>query len=135
MELNKIDMNSINETKDLENIDINEFDRIKEVLKEALKRTGINPESMKMFYQRNEDATSVLALQVTSGLDSDVANYMINGCKAWNHGTSVNCDVYLHAEAKSAQKSVRLASLITKDVVSFFENVENGLLKIICFFK
>lgn len=129
MELDRINMNNINGVMDLENIDIEEFNKIREVFKFNLDKLGINVEDMKMFYQRNEDATSVLAVQVTKGLDNDVSNYMINGCKAWNHGSSVNCDVYLHAEAKSAQKSVRLASLITKDVVSFFENVENGLLK------
>ena len=111
------------------NFDTGEFYKIMEVFKIALRKNSINPEGMQMIYQRKEDATSILAVQVTNGLDNDISNYMINGCQAWKHDNDVSCDVYLHAEAKSAQKSVRLASIVTKDIVSFFENVEKELIK------
>lgn len=111
------------------NFDTGEFYKIMEVFKIALRKNSINPGGMQMIYQRKEDATSILAVQVTNGLDNDMSNYMINGCQAWKRGNDVNCDVYLHAEAKSAQKSARLASMITKDIVSFFENVEKELIK------
>lgn len=111
------------------NFDTGEFYKIMEVFKIALRKNSINPEGMQMIYQRKEDATSILAVQVTNGLDNDISNYMINGCQAWKRDNDVSCDVYLHAEAKSAQKSVRLASIVTKDIVSFFENVEKELIK------
>lgn len=131
MNLDKFNISNCNVLIDLENIDINvqEFYKISEIVKLYLINIGVNLKELQLYYQRNLDATSVLAIQVTHGEYNDMNNYMIVGCKTWRHGSNVNCDVEMHSEAKSAKKSLQLAKLISRDVVGFFEKVEKELLK------
>ena len=131
MNFKKIDVSNCKELTDLSSVDINiqEFYRIIEIIKLALKSIGVNLEGMQVYYQRNVDTTSILAIKVSQGKDSDIDNYMFNGCKAWKHGSNVSCDVYMQSEAKSAQKSMKLANLISRDIVDFFDEIENDLLK------
>lgn len=104
MDLEKISIQPYNQMIDLEDIqiDTSEFYKIIEITKLALSKIGIEPDGLKIYYQRNSDASSMLAIQVTRGVDNDIENYMFNCCKAWKHDLNVTCDVYLHAEAKSA---------------------------------
>lgn len=129
MDLDNFNIINSNELIEVDNINIKEFYKIIEIVKVSLIKIGVNPEGMKIYYQRNFDATSILAIQVTNGLDNDISNYMFNGCRTWRHGSNVRCDVHMHSESKSAQKSIKLANLITEDVVNFFEKIEKRLLK------
>ena len=131
MNLDNFDISNCKELIKAENIDFDThaFYKITEIVKTTLIRLGINPEGMKIYYERNCDTTSILAIKVTKGSDNNINNYMFNGCKAWRHGSNVNCDVSMHAEAKSAQTSMKLANLISRDIVSFFEKIEKELLK------
>lgn len=131
MDLDKFNISNCNGLIVLESININaqEFYKIIEIVKFSLRNLGITPEGLKLYYQRNFDATSILAIQVTHGDHNNMNNYMINGCKSWRHECNVNCDVYMHSEAKSAQKSMKLANLISQDIVNFFEKTEQELLK------
>lgn len=130
MNLYKFGIGNNNELIDIENItiDTQEFYKIIEIVKSNLKKIGINPDGKNISYHRNYDATSILAIQVTPGFDNDINNYMINGCKAWKQDINVTCDVYMHSESKSTQKSMELANLINQDIVSFFEKTEKSLL-------
>ena len=53
---------------------------------------------------------------------------MFNGADASYFRDSHRCDVYLHANAKCAQLASRMANLISKDIVKFFNDMEEYLL-------
>lgn len=119
------------EIKDL-NINQNEFLKLIKVIKLVMPKIGIDPSNMQILYQRNQDATSMLAIKVTEGLDDDINNYMINGCKTWYQNDTTYCDIYMHADKRSAQQSNRLANLINEEIISFFEETEKHFLKNNC---
>lgn len=84
---------------------------------------------MQIYYQRNNDATSILAIQVVKGDNKDITNYMINGSKAWKQKETVYCDVYMHANKKCSEKAMKISNLISCFIVEFFEAFEKELLK------
>lgn len=110
------------------NINEKNFKEMVEIVNDAFQRLSINPNGMSIYYQRNSNGTSILAIKVTQGDDSDTDNYMINGCNVNYYSNDLTCDVYLHANAKSAQKASNLASYISRYIVTFFEKVERDLL-------
>lgn len=131
MNLDKFNINNCNELISIENINIDtqEFYKIIKIVKLSLRKIGVNPNGLQLYYQRNLDATSILAIQVTHGDNCDIKNYMLNGCKSWKQDSSINCDIYIHSDAKSAQKSMKLSNLISRDIIDFFEKSEKMLLK------
>jgi len=131
MDINKIEITETTALTDIKNININTkaFDKIIEIIKIAFNKTSIDTDEMQIYYQRNSDATSILAIQVEKGDNKDMTNYMINGSKAWSNGETVYCDVYMHSNKKSSQKSMQLANLISSFIVEFFEEFEQELLK------
>lgn len=128
MNIDEININN-NQLISLEYINKLEFYKIIETIQNSLTKIGIDTEGMKVYYQREIDATSILAIQVSKGSYKDINNYMITGCKTHYHGIDAECDIYMHSKSKSAQKSSELAFLITKDIVDFFEKIENELLR------
>lgn len=106
-----------------ENIFIDIVDKI--IL--SMNSLGISLEGKDVYYQRYANKTSILAIKVSNGEDSDVANFMFNGCDASEFERYMSCDVYLHAEAKSAQTSMKIANMISSDIVDFFNTLEGEL--------
>lgn len=129
MNLDKFSISNCIELIDLTNINNEEFYKIIEIVASTFERININPKDKKIYYQRNSDATSILAIQVMDGSDSDINNYLFNGCEACIYGSNVNCDVYIHSKAKSGQNSSKLVNLISRDIIQFFEKTEEELLK------
>lgn len=114
--------------EDISDINIDNFIKIKEIILKAFKIAKINPDNKNIYYQRQSNGSSILAIKVENGLDDDLSNYMINGSVVNYYRDRLSCDVYLHADSKSAQKSLDIARLITKDIVKFFEETEEELL-------
>ena len=112
-----------------ENIFMNIVDKI--VL--CMSSLGINLDGKDVYYQRYANKTSILAIKVSNGEDHDVANFMFNGCDASEFERYMSCDVYLHAEAKSAQYSIKIANMISSDIVDFFNTLEGELVLNGCF--
>ena len=131
MQLDRLNATNNIELEELTNLNINikYFERITEIIKLTFQKLRINPEGMSIYYQRYQNSTSVLAIKVSQGDDSDTQNYMFNGCSVEYYKNDLFCDVYLHAKAKSGKISSNIASLISKDIVEFFNNVEKDLLK------
>lgn len=109
------------------NIDIEEFNKILNLIRNTFIKNKFALDDMGIYYERKQNGTSILAIKVTSGDDNDMKNYMINGSSAYVSGDKVFCDVYLHANAKSAKRANLLAGLISRDIVKFFQNVEQDL--------
>ncbi len=109
-------------------IDISHFINIRDLIYQTFKKSKINPENKYIYYQRNENGTSILAIQITDGEYTDLSNFMINGSTVNYYSDDISCDVYLHADAKSSQNSLVLARLISRPIVEFFEELERELL-------
>lgn len=130
--MNTKELNIVGCTTTLDNIsleiDINHFIGIKEIVLKVLQKLKINTNDLIIYYERQENGTSILAIKVEQGHDEDIANYMFNGSSVNYYHDKISCDVYLHAEAPAAQKSVKIAGLISRDIVNFFEELETELL-------
>ena len=125
------DIKSVKELNRDDNIGINmdNFEKICDVVKKDFDKLGISSNGMLIYYQRYSYAASVLAIKVLVGDDNDVSNYIVSGCRADYNNNMANCDVYLHSVAKNNLKLVDLVNLISNDIVTFFEKMENDLLK------
>lgn len=131
MQLDKFNTTNNLELEELSKFNINTkyFEKITEIIRLTFQKLKINTEGMSIYYKRYPNSTSVLAIKVSQGDDNDIQNYMFNGCDVDYYKNDLFCNVYLHAKAKSGKKSSSIASLITKDIVDFFQNVEKDLLK------
>lgn len=108
--------------------DVNEFYKIRDIIYNSLLSMDINPNNLIMYYQRYANATSILAIKLLPGNNDDISNYMFNGCQTfYDSSRKVTCDVFLHAEAKVGQLSMRLANMITSHLITFFEILEQDL--------
>ena len=106
--------------------DINKdnFNQLVEVIKIAFKKIGIKIDEMLISYQRYANKSSILAIKLLQGSDNDIDNYIFFGCNVDN---SNRCDIFMHSEAKFAEKALQVANLITSDIIIFFNNVEMDL--------
>ena len=127
MNFNELNISNFNENLDTipSYIDMQNFNYIIEIIRNAFKRLNINPEGKSIYYKRYTNGKSVIAIKVSQGDDNDISNYMFNGCDAfWG-----KCNVYMHSKPKSSQKSMNIANLISKEIVLFFEKIEHNLSK------
>ena len=127
MELSEFKIEQSVEIALVENINSELFDDITSKITKVMESLGINLEGKSIYYQRNADKTSILAIKVTDGKDEDYENYMFNGCDANYYRPGMSCDVYLHANAKSGQVSMAIANMISQDIVDFFDTLEGEL--------
>lgn len=109
-------------------LDESKFEDIIELLKIVFEKIGVNAENKVVYYQRFCDGKSVLAIKVLDGVDEDKNNYMFVGCNTKYYGNDKSCDVYMHAEAKAGQISIKISNLIASKIVGFFETIEQDLL-------
>lgn len=103
------------------------FKELIDIVNECYRKIGINPSDMNMEYQRFPNANSVLAIKMTPGSNYDKENYMFIGSAANKYGEQISCDVFMHADAKSAQNAIQVSNMISRNIVSFFEQTEQHL--------
>ncbi len=129
MELSNFKVEESTELAVLNEIDLDEgiFLDIVEKITFCLNRLGIKLDGKSVYYQRYANKTSILAIKLANGEDSDVANFMFNGCDANDYAKYMSCDVYLHADKKVSQASLNIANMITHDIVEFFKMLEGEL--------
>lgn len=100
------------------------FKKIINQIKNTYSILNIDTNDMYIYYQRLPDKTSILALKVNSGDSDDKSNYMFTGCNPSYYDNKVFCEVYMHADAKSAKNTIDISRLISKDIVNFFKELE-----------
>ena len=85
MNFNELNISNFNENLDTipSYIDMQNFNYIIEIIRNAFKRLNINPEGKSIYYKRYTNGNSVLAIKVSQGDDNDISNYMFNGCDAF----------------------------------------------------
>ena len=129
MELSNFKVEESTELAVLNEIDLDEgiFLDIVEKITFCLNRLNIKLDGKSIYYQRYANKTSILAIKLANGEDSDVANFMFNGCDASEYAKYMSCDVYLHADKKVSQASLNIANMITRDIVEFFKTLEGEL--------
>ena len=129
MELSNFKVEESTELAVLNEIDLDEgiFLDIVEKITFCLNRLNIKLDGKSVYYQRYANKTSILAIKLANGEDSDVANFMFNGCDASEYAKYMSCDVYLHADKKVSQVSLNIANMITHDIVEFFKTLEGEL--------
>ena len=108
-------------------IDSEIFEDIIDKITRCMMKLNIKLDNKSIYYQRNANKTSVLAIKVGNGSDNDIANFMFTGCDANYFKDSLSCDVYLHADKKVGQVSMSIANMISSDIVDFFNTVEGEL--------
>lgn len=96
-------------------------------VKKGLLNLVINPDDKKIVYKRNPDGTSMIAIKLAEGDDKNTKNYMVVNCEAWKGTDKVTCNVEMNADAKISVSSMKLANLISRNIVEFFEEIENDL--------
>ena len=96
-------------------------------VKKGLLNLVINPDDKKIVYKRNPDGTSMIAIKLAEGDDKNTRNYMVVNCEAWKGADKVTCNVEMNADAKISVSSMKLANLISRNIVEFFEEIENDL--------
>lgn len=127
MELSEFRVEEATSLMLVDSIDKDIFNGITEKIISCMSQLGIDLEDKSIYYQRYSNKTSILAIKVSKGEDTDIANFMFNGCDANYFGQCSTCDVYLHAEAKSGQPSMKIANMISSDIVDFFNMIEGEL--------
>lgn len=115
---------SVDDTLDIDN---EIFKSIVDKISYCLKKLDVSLEDKSVYYQRNANKTSILAIKVCNGDDSDTTNFMFNGCDATDYAKYMSCDVYLHADKKVGQVSMSIANMISHDIVDFFSAIEGEL--------
>lgn len=104
------------------------FNKILERIRVVFKELHISVNDKTIYYERFADKTSILAIKLSNGDDFDSTLYMFNGCDASSFEKYSSCDVYLHADKKVAQSALKIANLMSRDIVKFFEEIEEELL-------
>ena len=129
MELSNFKVENSVELSVINSVDLDEsiFRDIIEKIINCMKMLGIRTDDKSVYYQRNANKTSILAIKVGNGEDGDVANFMFNGCDATDYARYMSCDVYLHADKKVGQASMEIANMISNDIVEFFNTMEGEL--------
>ncbi len=129
MELSKFKVEESTELSVLQTIDIDEnifLDIIDKVIS-CMTRLGIKLDDKNVYYQRYANKTSILAIKLGKGEDSDTNNFMFNGCDATYFNGDRSCDVYLHANKKIGQEAMNMANMMSGDIVEFFNTIEGEL--------
>lgn len=126
MDSEEINYLSVLNTDNLDTIDINKecIDEIIQTITYTLNKLNINLEGKSVYYQRNSNKISILAIKLADGDDQDVSNYMFNGGDARSFEHFNSCDVFLHADAKVGQKAMNIANMISRNIVEFFNKME-----------
>lgn len=101
------------------------FNQIVKIIKKTFKKLGIVTDEKLIIYQRYADKSSMLAIKLLQGSDSDIDNYIFFGCYA---NSFKSCEIWLHAEAK-AERALEVINLISQHIITFFKNVEMDLFK------
>lgn len=113
---------------DIAKINSKEFQTLKEKIIHTFNLLNYPKEDMSIYYERHSNCSSILAIKLSKGNDEDTTNYMINICKSEVRSKEIICDIGYHANAKISKRAVCIANLITKDIITFFETVEQELL-------
>ena len=107
------------------------FEKIVPEIKTIFRKIGIDSNNKYLYYERKKNGTSILAIQLINGNKNDVSNYMVFGCRSLIDSTftnkSVCCDIYLYADAKSGNYAQNILNVISKQIIEFFEYIENDL--------
>lgn len=129
MELNNFNVEESRELSVIDTLGIDSeiFKSIVDKISYCLKKLNVNLEGKSVYYQRNMNKTSILAIKVSNGDDCDVTNFMFNGCDANEYARYMSCDVYLHADKKVGQVSMNISNMISSDIVDFFNTIEGEL--------
>lgn len=129
MELSNFNVENSTELSVVNEINIDEsiFTDMIDTISNAMNRLGIKLDGKSIYYQRNANKTSILAVKLCNGDDNDTNNYMINGCDATYFNGHGSCDVYLHANKKVGQAAMNMANMVSSDIVSFFDTIEGEL--------
>lgn len=129
MELSKFKVEESTELSVLQTIDIDEniFLDIMDKVISCMTRLGIKLDDKSVYYQRYANKTSILAIKLGKGEDSDTNNFMFNGCDATYFNGDRSCDVYLHANKKIGQEAMNMANMMSSDIVEFFNTIEGEL--------
>ena len=128
MELENINVGNGLELATFDNPVLNEcFLELTRTIKNCYQQMGINSKTMHLEYQRYSDAKSVLAIKLTDGKNDDKENYMFVGSSANKHSNKIYCDVFMHADAKSAMRATQMSNMISRKIVNFFEKTEETL--------
>jgi len=108
-------------------LDTEIFYKLINVVKKGLLYNLIDFDDKKIVYKRNPDGTSMIAIKLAEGDDKNTKNYMVVNCEAWKGADKVTCNVEMNADAKISVSSMKLANLISRNIVEFFEEIENDL--------
>ena len=129
MELNNFKVEESTELTVLQeiNIDENIFYNIVEIINKNMTKLGIQLDDKIIYYQRYANKTSILAIKLCKGEDTDTNNFMFNGCDATYFNGHNTCDVYLHANKKVGQTAMQMANMMSKDITEFFDCIEGEL--------
>ncbi len=129
MELSYFKVEESKELAVVQEIDLDEsiFTNIIDKIIMCMTSLGINLDDKSVYYQRLTNKTSILAIKLCSGEDSDTNNFMFNGCDASYFNGHGSCDVYLHANKKIGQEAMKMANMMSRDIVDFFDTVEGEL--------
>lgn len=103
------------------------FEELKNIILAYYEYRGISSENMCIEYQRFSNANSVLAIKLIEGENSDKENYMFIGTTTSYRNKKPYCDVFMHADAKSAQEALELSRYASRKIVDFFEKTEKDL--------
>jgi hypothetical protein len=108
-------------------LDTEIFYKLINAVKKGLLNNLINFDDKKIVYKRNPDGTSIIAIKLAEGDDKNTKNYMVVNCEAWKGADKVTCNVEMNADAKISVSSMKLSNLISRNIVEFFEEMENDL--------
>lgn len=107
------------------------FNELINAVEEIFSLSNINLSNSHIYYERKSNKTSILAIKVTEGNNQDKENYIFFGCSAFPRTNDVDCDVYIHADAKSSKNANKFLSSSNHGsvITNFFEQLEKRLLK------
>lgn len=104
-----------------------EIKKFKEKIINTFKQINLSTNEMSIYYERQSNGSSILAIKLSQGDDYDEKNYMLNGCLTEYYDNEVLCDIGFHANAKVSKYAMQIANKNSKDIVLFFKKIEKEI--------
>lgn len=90
----------------------------------CLTRMNLNKEDVLIYYERYENKDSLLAIKIKKGKISNGENYAFIACHPY-YGKDIFCNVEMYSDSGSL--AMNMANLLSRDIVFFFEKIEEEL--------
>ena len=105
-----------------------ELDAIAKKVEIAFSVMHIDSNNKNIFYNREDNTSSKLGIQIGAGDTSDLTNYVIFNRSSYGSEEIIKHNtISMHADKDISYESNMLANVMTDDIIEFFDTTEKTL--------